>query len=89
MEDRENARYIVLGNVNGKKTAIQLDGLYTILPPQNFPLQIPKQIQYKDERLPLYDAKELIGFVENKTPQKVSYEKMHRELLGKVKELSD
>lgn len=89
MEDRENARYIVLGNVNGKKTAIQMDGLYTILPPQNFPPQIPQQIQYNDERFPLYDAKDLIGFFKNKTPQKVSYEKMYRELLVKVKEISD
>jgi len=89
MENRENARYIVLANVNGKKTAIRLDGLYTILPPQNFPLQIPRQIQYKDERIPLYDAKELVGFFENKTHPKVSYEKMYRELLGKVKEVSD
>lgn len=89
MEDRENSRYIVLGNVNGKKTAIQLDGLYTILPPQNFPPQIPQQIQYNDERFPLYDAKDLVGFFRNKTPQKASYEKMCRELLVKVKEISD
>jgi chemotaxis regulatin CheY-phosphate phosphatase CheZ len=89
METRENARYIILANVAGKKTAIQVDGLYKILPPQNFPLQAPKEIQYQDERLPLYGAGKIIAFFEKGSSQETSYEELYRELLAKVKELSD
>lgn len=89
MESGENARYLVLANVNGKKTAIQLDGLYTILPPQNFPPRIPNEIQYKDERLPLYDAGKLIDAFEKESSGHDSYEQLYREFLSKVKELSD
>lgn len=89
MENREKTSYIVLANVHGRKTAIQLDGLYTILPPQNFPSQLPKEIQYKDERLPLYQARQVIGFYEKEYLQKGPYEKLYRDLLVKVKEVSD
>jgi len=89
MENRENARYIVLANVNGKKTAIQLDGIYSILPPQNIPAQTPKEIQYKDERLPLFDAKKMIEGYEKRTQDPGSYERLYRDLLVKVKEISD
>ncbi|NOY54162.1 MAG: protein phosphatase CheZ [Deltaproteobacteria bacterium] len=89
MESRENARYLILANVNGKKTAIQVDGLYTILPPQNFPPQIPNEIQYQDERLPLYRAGELVDTFEKKSSGHDSYEQLYREFLSKVKEVSD
>jgi len=89
MESRENGRYLILANVNGKKTAIQVDGLYTILPPQNFPPQIPDEIQYQDERLPLYEAKELIETFIKKSSGRNSYEQLYREFLSRVKEVSD
>ncbi len=89
MENRENARYIILANVNGKKTAIHVDGLYTILPPQNFPPQIPQEIQYNNERLPLYDAKEVIGALEKEPVSHQPYEQMYRDLLLNVKDVSD
>jgi len=90
METRENARYLVLANVNGKKTAIQVDGLYTILPPQNFPPQIPGEIQYQDERLPLYHAGTLVEmFEKKKSSDHNSYEQLYREFLARVKEVSD
>jgi len=89
MANRENSRYIVLANVNGKKIAIQLDGLYTILPPQNFPERLPKEIQYKEERLPLYEANEILEIFNQKGSESGSYEKLYRELLSKIKEVTD
>lgn len=89
MENREETRYIVLANVNGKKTAIQVDGLFSIFPPRGFPSETPQEIQYKDERLPLYNAKDMIRFYEQEVKQKGPYEKLYRELLKKVKEVSD
>ena len=90
MENRESAPYIILANVDGKKTAIQTDGIYTILPPQNFPAKLPSEIQYKDERLPLYNAKEVIDYYgKTSKGQRESYEQLYRDLLVKVKEISD
>lgn len=90
MGTRENANYIVLANVGGKKTAIQVDGLYSVLPPQNFPLKPPKEIQIGDERLPLYQAGALVQSHEQGVSKSGGgYEQLYRELLSKVKELSD
>lgn len=90
MGTRENANYIVLANVGGKKTAIQVDGLYSVLPPQNFPLKPPKEIQIEDERLPLYQASALVRSHEQGASKNGGgYEQLYRELLSKVKELSD
>jgi chemotaxis regulatin CheY-phosphate phosphatase CheZ len=89
MENRENARYILLVNVNGRKAAVQVDGLYSILPPQNFPLHLPKEIQHNDERLPLYDAKEVLPAFDRQASREGSYEKLYKELLTRVKEVSD
>ncbi|MDX1763268.1 MAG: protein phosphatase CheZ [bacterium] len=90
MGTRENAKYIILANVGGKKTAIQVDGLYSILPPQTFPLKPPKEIQIEDERLPLYQAGALVALhEEGVSGRDGGYEKLYRELLAKVKELSD
>lgn len=89
MGTREKANYIVLANVGGRKTAIQVDGLYSILPPQNFPLKPPKEIQIEDERLPLFQASALVESHEKVASHNGGYEKLYRELLSKVKELSD
>ncbi len=89
MEKRENARYILLVNVSGKKVAMQVDGLYTILPPQNFPPRLPKEIQHNDERLPLYDARELLPAPDRQDPRERSFEKLYKELLKRIKEVSD
>ncbi len=89
MENRENVRYILLVNVNGKKVAVQVDGLFSILPPQNFPLRLPKEIQHNDERLPLYDAKEVLPVFDRQTSREGSYEKLYKELLTRIKEVSD
>ncbi len=89
MENRENAHYILLVNVNGKKVAVQVDGLYSILPPQNFPMRLPKEIQHNDERLPLYDAKEVLPAFDRQVSREGSYEKLYKELLTRIKEVSD
>ncbi len=89
MQNRENARYILLVNVNGRKAAVQVDGLYAILPPQNFPLHLPREIQHNDERLPLYDAKEVLPAFDRQTSREGSYEKLYKELLTRIKEVSD